>query len=130
MEEKKTLELKKNCPHSKFDGYDCELYKLFGISKIDGHKCIPHKTIENKCEHVISGFTDCCSNCEHLKKNYPPITPEIVLGLINIILKARGEFRIIGSFSKNEVLMENVLKACISIAPEIQDQVRALFNEM
>lgn len=29
MEEKKTLELKKNCPHSKFDGYDCELYKLY-----------------------------------------------------------------------------------------------------
>src|SRR5574344_1012403 len=64
-----------------------EFFEAFGISKIDGFKCIPHNTIENKCEHIISGFTDCCSNCEHLEKIYPPITPEIVLGLIEILNK-------------------------------------------
>lgn len=115
-----------------------EFFEAFGIEPTMLCNC-SYKNLQeyryeygdDVCEH-IDDFEFSCKDCEKSKKSipyYPPITSDIVLKLINIILKARGEFRIIGSFSKIKVLMENVLKACISIAPEIQDQVRALFND-
>src|SRR5574344_321338 len=116
-----------------------EFFEAFGIEPTMLCNC-SYKNLQeyryeygdDVCEH-IDDFEFSCKDCEKSKKSipyYPPITSDIVLKLINIILKARGEFRIIGSFSKIEVLMNNVLKACISIAPEIQDQVKALFNAM
>ena len=109
-----------------------EFFKAFGIKKIQvENSCLNHYNFSSYEKDYCDIVNNNCDICKfnHDNSYYPPITPEIVLKLINIILKARGEFRIIGSFSKIEVLMNNVLKACISIAPEIQPQVRALFND-
>ena len=70
-----------------------EFFEAFGINKIDGHNCIPYNTIKNECEYIINGFTDSCSNCEHLEKHYPPITPEIVLKLEEILLNTFQNFK-------------------------------------
>ena len=106
-----------------------EFFEAFNIPKIDGHNCIPHNTIKNECEYIINGFTNCCSNCEHLEKHYPPIPPGIVLKLITILVKKHCNITLYWGLPK---LTEQILKQCIRDKndKEIQDQVRALFNAM
>jgi len=69
------------------------------------------------------------------EEKYPPITPEIVLKLLEIIQKylekkhPMYEFSIM-EFCTNKSITEQTLNTCIQLQPEIQDQVRALFNAM
>ena len=74
-------------------------------------------TGEYKCKYCIRGIL-----------NYPPITPEIVLKLITILVKKHCNLTLYWGLPK---LTEQILKQCIkdSKDKEIQDQVRALFND-
>lgn len=78
--------------------------------------------------------------CEVIRHN-PPITPEIVLKLIKILLKSSNEFHIniskgeygcdqgfIGGFYQ-QTFEQSILSLCIEAKDEIQDQVRGLFND-
>lgn len=80
--------------------------------------------------------------------NYPPITPEILLKLIKIIIKQYRDFCIRDYLGAEYKAMcdnnwedwekegkdckteeEAILSLCITIKDEIQDQVRGIFNE-
>lgn len=62
-----------------------------------------------------------------IDEHYPPITPEIVLGLITILVKKHCNLTLYWGLPK---LTEQILKQCIkdSKDKQIQDQVKALFN--
>lgn len=103
-----------------------KFFEAFEVEK--EHKCGDKKHCRSgEYKGVICNGT--CEECEIGVLVYPSITPEIVLKLINIILKARGEFRLIGSFSSIEVIKDKVCQACIQLQPEIQTQVQELFNQ-
>lgn len=112
-----------------------EFFEAFGIEP----KCITEE-IGN-----ILGF---CNTA--IKYIYPPITPEIVLGLIKIIISKDYVFNIweTNMFTNNDKYIANasnsvrhdiygrsntfndtILSLCIKLKDEIQDQVRELFNE-
>src|SRR5574344_570535 len=60
------------------------------------------------------------------EKTYPPVTPEIVLGLITILVKKHCNLTLYWGLPK---LIEQILKQCIkdSKDKEIQEEVRGLF---
>ena len=63
-----------------------------------------------------------------VEKTYPPITSDIVLNLITILVKKHCNITLYWGLPK---LTEQILKQCIRDKndKEIQDQVRALFND-
>jgi hypothetical protein len=64
-------------------------------------------------------------------KLYPPITPEIILELMQLIFDAtlKKYPKTTGlNFDIKRDIKEQILSGCIQLQPEIQDQVRGLFN--
>ena len=96
---------------------------------------------DDVCEH-IDDFEFSCKDCENY---YPPITPEIVLGLEAIVMLVNDDYNFsVEQFSDEsrflfcdkKVILENennlkdcILSSCIQLKYEIKDQVRALFND-
>ena len=129
-----------------------EFFKAFGIPKMgcsrDDNPCTYKSEKWNKCKN--EGM-----ECQENEFNYPPITPEIVLGLMKTIIKLRDNEQntllIIKNNKDNKyswVLEENtedynnftteeeynsledcILSLCIQLKDEIQAQVKELFNE-
>ena len=114
-----------------------EFFEAFGIEPTMLCNC-SYKNLQeyryeygdDVCEH-IDDFEFSCKDCEKSKKSipyYPPITPEIVLKLITILVKKHCNLTLYWGLPK---LTEQILKQCIRDKndKEIQDQVRALFND-
>ena len=99
-----------------------EFFEAFGIRKI--RRC----ELDDEC---FMGFGHSCKECDiygQAYEVYPPITPEIVLKLITILVKKHCNLTLYWGLPK---LTEQILKQCIRDKndKEIQDQVRALFND-
>lgn len=99
-----------------------EFFEAFGIEPKDKYIGKKNEMLCNHCEDNCYG----CSNKLYVK-NYPPITPEIVLGLITILVKKHCNLTLYWGLPR---LTEQILKQCIkdSKDKQIQDQVKALFN--
>ena len=110
-----------------------EFFEVFGIE--------PKCQSQDKCGcKYCSNYDYTCKlnrtreKCDYLNKfgwafnYYPPITPEIVLKLITILVKKHCNITLYWGLPK---LTEQILKQCIRDKndKEIQDQVRALFND-
>jgi hypothetical protein len=90
-----------------------EFFETFGIEK------------KEPCKYGVGcGHSKPCCPRE---LTCPPITPEIVLGLITILVKKHCNLTLYWGLPK---LTEQILKQCIkdSKDKQIQDQVKALFN--
>ena len=103
---------------------------------------------DDVCEH-IDDFEFSCKDCEKSKKSipyYPPITPEIVLGLFKIILDSGKDLLFTRDTDNRYLVRKNVimreldwhsgnsindiiLSFCIEYKDELFEDVRALFND-
>lgn len=109
-----------------------------------------------QCKKGIDYYEDCelvCNECSEAiyQEKYPPITPEIVLKLIKIIADKGYSFKVFEAedmfnngikyvtnaitdikhdiYGRGKAIDEAVISLCIQLKDEIQDQVRALFND-
>lgn len=103
-----------------------KFFEAFGIEK---NICdFINEYGECKCAYGYINKKD-KSNCQFA--NYPPITAEIILGLIEICCKFHHDneccYLICGD--NKEKIIERILKDCIEFQPEIQTQVQELFNQ-
>lgn len=123
-----------------------EFYEAFGIEPKPMYWCKKYdETMIADCRYPNRDKE--CLTCEqhYIKEQiYPPITSKTVLNLIKIILDCDIDILIakdengyiarknIMSYSMHWVVDGNfnntVLKLCIQLKDEIQDQVKALFN--
>ena len=122
-----------------------EFFEAFGIEKKE------YKTCDAAETSPFCPFDDAdCDNCGlHVtyKTDYPSITPEIVLGLIKIIIHKGLEFGLSYSELHNTYfaskddgnnsylscqeysLKDAILSLCINLKHELQSEVKELFNE-
>lgn len=112
-----------------------EFYKTFNIGKT--REC----SKRYECTYGVSEH--CEKNCNFTTPLiYPPITPEIVLGLEEIIINKYDSTEVFKNaytiwFTGTEDALhvsgktrqDALLKLCIQLKDEIQDQVRGIFNE-
>ena len=108
-----------------------EFFEAFGIKKIQvENSCLNHYNFSSYEKDYCDIVNNNCDICKFNYDNsyYPPITPEIVLKLITILVKKHCNLTLYWGLPK---LTEQILKQCIrdSKDKEIQDQVRALFND-
>jgi hypothetical protein len=65
-----------------------EFFEAFGIEPTCERSCLDCPDFETSKNGIEWANRPCPNNCEFLsERNYPPITPEIVLGLMQIILE-------------------------------------------
>ena len=98
-----------------------EFFEAFSIKKV--REC----ELRDEC---FLGFAHTCDKCDvygQAYEVYPPITSDIVLGLIGILTKKHCNITLYWGLPK---LTEQILKQCVRDAKdkEVQAQVRALFN--
>ena len=116
-----------------------EFFEAFGIE--------PKQHKSNRCLNIdYCGVLEeeppkmkfVCDKCENknikevvLFETYPPITPEIVLGLMtllfNFTLKKYPKTTGLNFDIKRDI-KEQILSGCVHLKDEIQDQVNVLFN--
>ena len=118
------------------DNIEKEFFEAFSIKKV--REC----ELRNEC---FLGFAHTCHECDiygQAYEVYPPITPEIVLKLEEIIIdkyfnlilnKAKDDYPyqyetkdLFTDWCKTK--KEALLSLCIGYKDEIEDQVRNLFN--
>lgn len=125
-----------------------EFFEAFGIEK--QYKCDSSKTHNKGGQYKGLVCNSVCKECYFKVLEYPHITPEIVLGLIKIIICKDYTFNIweTDMFTNNDKYIANasnsvrhdiygrantfndtVLSLCIQLKHELQSEVKELFNE-
>ena len=112
-----------------------EFFEAFGIKKIQvENSCLNHYNFSSYEKDYCDIVNNNCDICKFNYDNsyYPPITPEIVLKLMKLIFDAtlKKYPKTTGlNFDIRRDIKEQILSGCIQLQLEIQDQVRALFND-